>query len=83
MAAGERPRMGVNETRTETRPGSRTHRVAGFRGLRERDEVTRMIGFDSDAPWPSPRCKTRWHARESQAQVAHWWPAGSACLLTA
>ena len=24
----------MNETRTETRPGSRTHRVAGFRGLR-------------------------------------------------
>jgi hypothetical protein len=24
----------------------------------ECDEVTRMIGFDSDAPWPCPRCKT-------------------------
>jgi hypothetical protein len=33
-AVGERSRTGVNETRTETRPGSRTHRVAGFRGLR-------------------------------------------------
>ena len=22
------------------------------------DEVTRMIGFDGDAPWPCPRCKT-------------------------
>src|ERR1019366_2094341 len=33
-AGGERSRTGVNETRTETRPGSRTHRVARFRGLR-------------------------------------------------
>ena len=33
MATGERPRTGVNETQTEPRPGSRTHRVARFRGL--------------------------------------------------
>jgi hypothetical protein len=41
------------------------------------DDVTRMLGFDGDAPWPCPRCKPQ------LAATRHTTPAETAVLAQA